>query len=64
MADRSVRVLFQSVHRIASFYPLLHTMGTPDTAAVGKTAGSESRDSDVIKVQNEDELRLAQMGEF
>lgn len=39
-------------------------MGTPDTAAVGKTAGSESRDSDVIKVQNEDELRLAQMGEF
>ncbi|KAJ5117199.1 hypothetical protein N7448_004141 [Penicillium atrosanguineum] len=37
-------------------------MGAPDIVAGGQTAGSESRDSDIITVQNEDELRLAQMG--
>ncbi|KAJ5675012.1 uncharacterized protein N7477_004946 [Penicillium maclennaniae] len=37
-------------------------MGTPDIAGVRQPAGSENPDPDLIKVQNEDELRLAQMG--
>ncbi|KAJ6134450.1 hypothetical protein N7523_000772 [Penicillium sp. IBT 18751x] len=37
-------------------------MGTPEIAVVRPTVGAESQDPDLIKVQNEDELRLAQMG--
>lgn len=41
-------------------------MGIPDVvSAAPEKQVVDSRDaSDVIKVQNEDELRLAQMGEF
>lgn len=40
-------------------------MGVPETiSAVPKAPAPESREvAEVIKVQNEDELRLAQMGE-
>lgn len=36
-------------------------MGTPEITGAGQVAG---RDADLIKVQDEDELRLAQMGEY
>lgn len=39
-------------------------MGTPEITATGQKTVSESRNADAIKVQNEDELRLAQMGEY
>ncbi|OQD73850.1 hypothetical protein PENDEC_c013G06282 [Penicillium decumbens] len=37
-------------------------MGTPEITATGQKTVSESCNADAIKVQNEDELRLAQMG--
>ncbi|KAJ5218202.1 uncharacterized protein N7498_000301 [Penicillium cinerascens] len=36
--------------------------GTPEITGAGRATVSKSRDADLIKVQNEDELRLAQMG--
>ena len=39
-------------------------MGTPEITGAGQATVSKSRDADLIKVQNEDELRLAQMGEY
>lgn len=39
-------------------------MGTPEITGAGRPTVSLSRDADLIKVQNEDELRLAQMGEY
>jgi hypothetical protein len=38
-------------------------MGTPEITAADQKMVSESRDAVMIKVRNEDELRLAQMGE-
>jgi len=39
-------------------------MDTPEITATGQKTVSESCNADAIKVQNEDELRLAQMGEY
>jgi choline transport protein len=46
------------------FDPLPQIMNIRNSVTAGQQTGSEGKNSDVIKVQNEDEMRLAQMGEY